>query len=310
MNQSKWSVLAIGLASLWGSAQAAQIESPFLSHKVDLEPLSAILAAKPEELPALVNQLGAKIYLPPATERSGARTTPFLKGVPRLGAEQYERFKLNELFGGTVGGVFISSQDPCCDLQENFIVIAEDALPLTLVHESMHYLFHSQRTAAELEIQKRAEAEIERDRRALKFRFDKVFRDLSLLSNRLWRRDLMNSVADYNQSLRNILSVSLSEEVLIERSLQALVKPGSPLHDSTRLDAGEAYAKSTLDFIRVLIADTDFITQWLKGEFKVLEGEMELAEKYGFEKKFAEYERDILDLAEKYHRLTDYQFAP
>ena len=283
------------------NSYALQMESPFAG-RLDLKEVVEVLKTKPENLVSKIKSYGIDVKLFPLEKDKGqVKLAPFLRGVERISTEQRASLDLEEMDFQSSEGVFISNENTIVKLKEDTIFVSDNVQPLTLVHEFTHAIIHKNMDSKHQAIGGNAEKEITQAQRVFKFRFDKIFRNSYLVADKLWRRDLTTSMIEYAVAIENIMTYSLSEEIVIERALQGMVKPGSLYYDIGRLTDGEKYAQNKLEQIRVLIADLAFVVDWTKGEIETLaEESMELREKYYLQKLFKQLAEKAEELNGKY----------
>ncbi len=286
-------------------AGAIVVESPY-NRKLDLTPIESILKSPKADLVKTIKATGVDVYLLPS-KNAKQPIAGFLKDVPRLSEERFKKMNLDDLHLSGSEGIFIPATDPCCSLSRDSILVSDDVDAITMIHEFAHAVFYSQLSKEDKLSHITAEQEVINAVRVFKFRLDAVVRNVSNIRNPLWRRDLMNAMIDYVQAADKIVRFNLSEEVIIERSLQNLIKPDSKYYNRQRMEQGEKYALARLEEIRIIVSDLAFASDWSQGEIKVLEDTLEMREKYQLEKQYKELNANIKIFADKHAKLKEFK---
>ena len=281
-------------------ANAAKLSTP-TNREIDLSPIAAVLKTQPKDLVKFIEASGVKVLIIQSESKS---VNPLWTSVPKVSAQTLAKWKLDGDNIGSSEGLFVSDSSSCCDKSGNLILIGDEAVPMTLIHEFMHAVMYSQ-LSKEKKIDTSSVVDNATNARAtLKFRFEKVFKNRANLSNELWRRDMLNALNDYVDAMDKVIYYNISEEVIIERTLEKMIDKNSPYFNQVRLDQGDQYAKNKAEQIRILLKDADFVSAWMVGELKTLEDSIPMEEQYKSEESYKALHTKITQLAETYAKLN------
>ncbi len=111
-----------------------------------------------------------------------------------------------------------STQSEIHGAKTNVILIADDALPMTVLHEFSHHLFESQNHQQTAELSK-AQAEGNAVLTRFNFKTRKVMLDNSLLVSKQWRDEIKSIAEEYAATVNSGQGQIASEEIVVETAL-------------------------------------------------------------------------------------------
>jgi hypothetical protein len=231
-------LLFVGLPAL-----AEPLAMTVYGRKADLALLNKV-----SQIPSLnsmvqeMEQGNVKIYKVPRAIKADAQRSKTFDFLPSVPVEQAAKFEEKVADVQSEGALFVT-QDEIPGASSNFILIANDAEPMTLLHEYIHHLFETQNHQ---ETTKIGEMESEHNSflRRFNFKTGKILSDRDLLASKLWRDEIKSLSEEYVESMESGQGIILAEEVAVETNLaKILIANGSPHFDIQRAHVGiDTYA--------------------------------------------------------------------
>ncbi|MBY0413274.1 MAG: hypothetical protein K2Q18_03880 [Bdellovibrionales bacterium] len=269
-------VLSIFFLSLVLSKKAsALIVDNNLGRQINFSHVEVLLKLPKKELINEIQKQGVRIILNDSKEKD---VNEIFENLHFTNKEEMQ--KLGYYYPYPKGEAeFMSSNDPDNELNENVIIISNNANTLTAIHEYMHYISYQQLTPELQKFSAIKRWEAARSERRMRDRFDRIMRNTFYLQETLWRQDMVNALDDFTNDLGPAIAFGMSEEIVIERALSRMVATDNLYYDKERLQNGLQYSETTWANILVKIRDLKFLNDWLIGEIISLEDLVDEEEK-------------------------------
>jgi ACT domain-containing protein len=205
--------------SLSAISHASTIVETAYGRRADISVLTDIVKLK--NLEEIVNRLeneGVRIYKVKMEGIKESRLS-FLKDAP---VDLYPDLAEKIADVDSRSAMFCTKSE-ISNSKTNIILIAEDAEPMTLIHEFMHHLFETQnhdQTDYITETQKKYSVFLRR----FNFKTRKVMLDNGLLVSKLWRSEIEEVAEEYANTINEGQGQIAAEEVAIESALSSLLQ--------------------------------------------------------------------------------------
>lgn len=240
-------------------ATATWLAETAYGRRANFEQVRALVSNS--NLPAVVSEMQAhslQIFKVRIPEHERMKQNHFFDFLPDIPAEKYPELRAEADDVGSASAVFIT-QNSVVGSSSNFILIAEDALPMTIFHEFCHHLFEVQNHLATEKI-----TEIQIENQKLNRRFDfktrKVMLDNGLLVSKLWREEIKELIEDMTGSIsagKNDF-IMAAEEIAVELNLlKILAEKKSGYMNRERAEQGiNGYASGLLSRSQGVVRNT------------------------------------------------------
>jgi hypothetical protein len=241
---------------------------------------------------------GVEIYVFRGSEKS-KKMNPLFRNLKEISTEKGTRLDLGKEGDSGTHGLFVAPGSLFSDLEKPTIFIHEEAETYSLIHEYLHYLFWKESK------EQRADVEflMYREKRSLTKNFENIYADREKLLNQLWRRDIVNSLLSYGESLKLGISQVLVEEYLIEKTLgEILKKDRSPHWDQERETLGAKYGLMNLKKAESEISRLKAQRSFIESELAQLEAPQD-----GWKEKLQQLDQIIESIEIEIQRIPEYK---
>ncbi len=207
---------------------------PF-NHSIDIKKVRALTRSKPEKLLSVIEAMGIDVQL----YKSGKELNPMYSGLKY--ADQ-ALIQVGE-FEKSYEGRFLSKSNPEYQLKKDVIILKDNALPYTLIHEVMHSMLSSHPTI---------DFDFLVKFKTFQFRQRKTYNEnfYNLLIPQ-WREDILSAQEAVIPLVYGSIQNIQSQEAIIEKILAKEISKSSPYYQELRrlkgLRFGEMRINNAID---------------------------------------------------------------
>ncbi|HWU44473.1 MAG TPA: hypothetical protein VN132_13575 [Bdellovibrio sp.] len=212
------------------------LDFPF-QQTLDMKTVREVTAAGPSDLLSVIKRHGVRVLVV-KSKTTDEEKNILLEGIEAATADLIKKAE----FSDTAEGRMIVKANPCCDLDQDTLLVRDTASNYTIIHEFLHSQLH-----AKGEGYKDVETSFATNFRRMNFYQKRIFDDPFQLINPLWRRDMSQVQGDVLKEAFARIQMGQSQEAIIEKVLSQYIDEDSIYYNKARRDEGQQYGQAMIN---------------------------------------------------------------